>query len=192
MNRKPAWSEKRAGFLAPDNKPTNRSTIVPMNAHEMIDRFGSKSPRFKVAVALIIAAIVFGSLGLAFWLGSIKGSEWADSKYLQERAEREKAIAVLEANANRNLATEKQLAAENALLKKANEATAEILSQRDKQAAAAEAKKFTDLAKEREKRYETIDADTDFDSQLCGLCSDARRAGHQLSESLCGRCKGNP
>lgn len=134
---------------------------------------------------LVIVAI----LGLTFWLGASSGDGWASSRLQQKLEERDKKIAVYEANAERHAKNEAQLAAENSLLRKANEATAEILKQRDKDAAAREAERFAQLAAERAKKYEQIDVDNDYDSQLCGLCTDAARAGHKLGDSLCGRCK---
>lgn len=163
-----------------------------MNIHELIDRFGTQTPRARllgyVAALAVIGAILLG----VFYAGVRSAHQWADSKYLQESAKRDKLIAEYEASAAIHEKNESQLAAQNALLKKQNEATAEILGQRDKAIAAASAKKFTDLANERNKQYENIDADGNYDSQLCGLCADAARSGHKLSDSICGRCKGNP
>lgn len=155
-----------------------------MNLHEQIDRFSARSPRQKVlAGGVVLAAIVAVLLGV-FYLGVSKGDGWADSRYLKDREQRMQQIARFEAN-------EKQFAAENALLKKQNEATAEILKANDAKLA-GDAKKFTDLLNERNKRYEEIDVDADFNSQLCGLCSDAVRSGFRLSDATCGRCKAAP
>ena len=162
-----------------------------MNVHEQIDRIGAWSPRQKViAGAVIIGVLTILAFGLMY-AGYRVGTDWADSEYLRKSAEREKRIAVLEANAERHIKNEAQLAAENSLLRKQNQAVAEILDQRDRAQAAEEARKFTELANERNKRYQDIDTDADYDSQLCGLCAEASRSGHKLGESLCGRCKGS-
>jgi len=156
-----------------------------MNAHEVIDRFGNQTLRFKTVTVIIVAAAVIAVLAGVFYIGTRAGDGWAESRYSQERDENLKKIAKFEQN-------ERQLAAENSLLKKQNEATAEILANADKKRAAEQAKAFADLATDRTKRYEEIDLDGDYDSQLCGLCADAERTGHKLSDTLCGRCKANP
>lgn len=149
-----------------------------MITHAQLERFRSLSPRWKVGVIvgtlLIIAAFIYGVFSL--------GHAIADARFDKKRQ-------TLEAEIESRKRNEAQLAGENALLKKQNEMAAELLDSADKKRGADAAKIFTDLANERAKQYENIDTDTDFDSQLCGLCDDARRAGHALSDSFCGRCK---
>jgi cell division protein FtsB len=151
------------------------------NIHEQIDRFSSLTPRMKVIVAGIAVLLVVGVLAFVFWLGARSGDGWAESRYIRERDERLKKIAVLEES-------ERQLGAENALLKKQNEAVAEAYEQADTARTREAAQAFTELLAERNKRLHEIDLDADFDSQICGLCSDAAKAGFQLSDEFCKRC----
>jgi hypothetical protein len=152
-----------------------------MNAHEVIDRFLARSPRYKITVTASVLAAIAGVLLLVFFAGARHGTEQADSKYLRERDDRMAQIAAYERNAA-------QLGAENALLKKQNEVTAGILKANDAKIA-GDATKFAELLTERNKRYEDIDLDSNFDSQLCGLCSDLASSGFGLSDATCGRCK---
>jgi rubrerythrin len=159
-----------------------------MNAHEMIDRFSARSPRFKIAVAFAVVCVVVGSLAGAFWLGKVKGREWADSEYLQKSAEREKQIAVHEANAQRHMKGEESLAAENFVLRKQYEALAEAQKQADTK---QEQKQLTEIArieKERAERFREIDMDQNLDSQLCATCRLYSAGGLKLSGDLCRRC----
>ncbi len=158
-----------------------------MNVHEQIDRVGRWTPRTKIIVGLVAFALVIGVLYAMFSFGS----RLADHRYEQDRKARDARIAVLEANAARHEQNERELAAENALLRKQNEATAEILRANDR-ILEGNASNLTKLLTERNKRYEEIDADNDFDSQLCGMCSDFASSGFPLSDATCGRCKTTP
>lgn len=159
-----------------------------MNIHEQLDKFFSLSPRIKVAVILCIILIPVLTLALAFWLGTRWGGEWSDSKYLLEREQHLQKAAAFETEANRRLENERQLSAENAFLRKTNEMTAEILRANDTKLS-GDSVKFTELIEARNNQIREIDADTNFDSQLCGLCADAERSGFKLSEKFCARCK---
>lgn len=154
------------------------------NIHEQIERFASQSPRFKTVAAVAVLAVIAGVLAFTFWLGVRSGDGWAESRYLQERDERMKKI-------ERLLESERQLGAENAFLRKENEAQAEILRANDARLA-LDAKKLDELRELRDEQIRTIDLDNNFDSQLCGLCSDYERAGFRLSDAVCGRCKAAP
>lgn len=151
-----------------------------MNAHESLDRILAWAPRKKViavGIALLSIAIV---LFVAFRFGVNYGEGWTADKYIRERDARLKEIERYKAN-------EIQLAAENSLLRKQNEATAEILKANDKKIA-GDAAKFAELLSERAKRMQDIDLDKNFDSQLCGICTDSAKAGFPLSEEFCKRC----
>ncbi len=161
------------------------------NIHEQIDRFASLSPRRKVVIAATVLLIIAVLFAAVFWLGTQQGQEWSDSKYLRERDERMKVIAGHEEQAKRHVENEKQLAAENALLRKQTEAADEILTGNDDKLK-GDTKKFTELLEKRNEKLKTIDADNDFDSQLCGLCADSQSAGFRLSDDLCGRCQTDP
>lgn len=153
------------------------------NIHETIDRFGSLTPRVKLIVGAGIALIVIALFAGVFYWGVRSGDGWAESRYTRERDENLKKIQKFEGN-------EKQLAAENAMLKKQNEATAEILKANDAKLT-GDATKFVDLLTERTKRNEAIDLDNDFDTQLCALCDEGKRSGF-APFSFCGRCKAVP
>lgn len=169
-----------------------------MNAHEQLDRILQASTGKKIAGVLAVALLLLAVLGGVYWLGKTRARDQADSDYLRQRDEALAQVAIHEnaakqaqASAEQHLQNEKQLAAENALLKKQNEAQAEILTAADTKLA-GNTTKFTELQKERQKQYETIDADNNFDSQLCAMCRDAESSGFRLSANLCGRCKANP
>lgn len=153
-----------------------------MNLHEQIDRFLNQTPRFKVSVFLAVVGSVAAIFAFVFWLGVRSGDGWAERRYIKERDARLKAIEQYEHNAV-------QLEAENALLKKQNELAADALKQADSARTHGDEKQLAALLEERTKRYEDIDLDANFDSQLCGLCSDVARSGFRLSDSVCGRCK---
>ncbi len=154
-----------------------------MNAHEILDRFLSRSPRSKVLTALAILIIVGAVIAGVFYLGVRSGDGWASSRYVKERDQLQDTIRRHEDN-------ERQLAGENALLKKQNEAAAEMLKANDAKLA-GDATKFADILIERNRRYEDIDADRDFDTELCMLCREGRSAGF-APFSFCGRCKADP
>ncbi len=127
------------------------------------------SPAFWIAAAIVLA------VG-AFWLGTAKGRDWADSEYLQEREERMNRIAVHEAR-------EKELAQENERLKLENEARAEVLRETDTANEAKKAEEFQRLQDERKRKSDEIENASPGES-LAGLCDDARRSGVALS--FCG------
>ncbi len=161
-----------------------------MNAHEVIDRISSKTPRQKIIGSLVIVGVlVVIALGFMY-AGYRLAHRWSDSAYLENEKKRDKQITDLEASAAQHEKNETQLAAQNSLLKKQNEATAQILEQRDKTAAVEAAKKLTELNAERAKRFDDIDADANYDDQICGLCADAAKSGFPLSKDFCKRCEG--
>ena len=86
-----------------------------MGAHEQVERILTASPRNKVIGTLIVIGVIAAVLLAVFWYGTTKGHEWADSEYIEQRDKNLADIARHEYN-------EKQLAAENALIKKQNEA----------------------------------------------------------------------
>jgi hypothetical protein len=112
------------------------------NIHETIDRIGTWTPRAKWIAGGLLFALVVGLLAFVFWLGVKAGDGWASSRYIRERDQRMKEIAGHEENA-------RQLAAENALLRKQNEAVAEILASEDKRRAADAARAFAELQAEK-------------------------------------------
>lgn len=113
----------------------------------------------------VVAVLVFG----AFWYGTQKAREWADSEYLQEREQRMRREAHLEA--------------ENEKLRMHNEAQAQLFKQID---TANDVKKAEDFAKRQEERKRKEDEIQNADpaASLSGLCDDARSAGFKLS--FCG------
>lgn len=125
---------------------------------------------------LAVIAVIVLILGSVFWLGTQQGRDWADSEYLQERDKRDKVIAAHEAN-------ERELAAENEVLRTQNEATAQILKQLDAANDVKKAETFARLQDERKKKEDEIQNATPGDS-INGLCDDAKRAGFTLS--FCG------
>lgn len=125
----------------------------------------------KSPLVIVIGVLIL--LGLAFWLGTSYGQSWADSKYLQEREERSKQIAVHEAK-------EKELAIENERLKLANEAAAEIQRQTDTANEAKRAQEFQRLQDERARKGQEIENATPAEN-FTALCADAKAAGLKLS-----------
>ncbi len=152
------------------------------NIHEQIERFASQSPRTKVIAAACVLLAVAGAFAFVFYLGVRSAEGWAESKYLRERENRMVEVAFHQEN-------ERQLAAENALLRKQNEAVAEILTAGDKQRAADAARRFAELQAMKNERMHEIDVDASFDSQICQLCLEAAAAGFPLSAQFCSRCK---
>lgn len=159
-----------------------------MNVHEQIDRIGGWTPRTKVVVALAAIVLVLVGAGGLMYLGYRWGTSWADSTYLQERQKNLEAIAVLEADAKRHLENEAQLAAQNSILKKQNEALAEVYSQADTKREQAAADQFAAREKERTADLNEIDADQSHDAIVCGTCETARKSGFPLSAEFCQRC----
>lgn len=156
-----------------------------MNAHEAIDRLGSKSPRFKIGLALVIAAVIIGALVGA----GVIGYRWAKSNAEAERTSQDDKIAVLTASGEQRLANVAQLVAENALLKKQNEAKAESQVQAD---TTRERKALADQANldaERAEKFSEIDADKNFESQLRATCEEYRKKNFKLS--FCARFEVN-
>lgn len=150
--------------------------------------FTNPTPRQLVARWLIIIGAAIGLLLFVFYLGTSKARQWADSEYLQKSAERDAKIAALELSAEKHRGNADKLAAENAFLKKQNEAQAEVLTAQDAQLK-GDASKLGKLLDARNKRNEEIDLTTDFDAQLCGMCADFARSGFPLSDQTCGRCR---
>lgn len=126
-----------------------------------------------VRSAIFWAVIGILLLLLAFWFGTRKGREWADSDYLRERDERMKVIAVHEEN-------ERRLAMENEKLRLENEAKAEILREIDSANEAKRAQDFQKSQDARKAKSEEIENASPGES-VAGLCDDAKKAGLKLS-----------
>lgn len=160
-----------------------------MGAHESLESILSATSRQKIiGAAVIIGVLVAIVFGVMYAGHKIFGS-WADSKYLQESKKRDDKIAVLESDAERHIKNETQLTAENSLLKKQNAAMAEAQKLADTD---RERKALADLAKreaDRAKAFGDIDADADYDSQVCATCEDYRKSGFPLSADFCRRCE---
>jgi len=122
-----------------------------------------------IGIGLLVLLVLF--IIVYFW-GAARGREVADSEYLQDREQRIGQIAVLKDEAFK-------LGIENEKLRAQNEAQAEILIKNDA-LIAGDAKKFTQLQEERDKKENEIKDASDVDTKL-GLCNDAKRAGFNLS-----------
>jgi hypothetical protein len=161
-----------------------------MSLHEQVDRIRSWTPRTKVAVAGIAVLVLLASVAGLMYLGYRFGTSWADSKFLQEREKNLQKIAVLEADAERHEKNEAELAAQNSILRKEHEAMAEVLktadTDRERKAALAMADRNTQL----NAQLNEIDAETDHDKIICGICEQARKGGRPLSAEFCRRCEG--
>lgn len=176
----------RRHFRAPTLKNPQKVKLKAMNAREVIDRFGSQTPRFKTAAVICVVVAVLAVLGGVFYLGY----STAIKRHEHELTESEKRAAVAEANAARHLEGETQLAAQNSLLRKQNEAMAEILEDADTK---REVEAAADLArrwKERGDRMNDIDADSTHDEIVCGTCAESAASGFPLSAGFCDRCRG--
>jgi len=159
-----------------------------MGAQVLVDKFDGLTPKKKFIWVGILLLVCLGALLTAYIFGRIHGRAASDDQYLADRDANLAKVAVAESSAAQHIKNEQQLAAENALLKKQNEATAEILKQSDAKLN-GDAANLTKLLDERNKKYDEIDADTDFDNQLCGMCADFAKSGFRLSDATCGRCK---
>lgn len=144
----------------------------------------AKSPTFWVIVILLIL------IPVAFWFGTVKSREWADSEYLQDRIENEKKINQLEQSANDAHTRADTFAKENAGLKFQNEAQAEILKANDEKLR-GDAKKLDELNDKRNQKNEEIANTPDADNN-CAACADFERAGFPLNNPECRRCKATP
>lgn len=152
-----------------------------MSLHEAIDNFESKSTKQKVVRVVIAFAILAGIIFTLMYFGHKLFSGWADSEYLRERQKTAEEVAVLKDSVARHEKNEAQLAAENALLKKQNEAKAEAQKQADTD---RERKALADQAKldaERAAKFSEIDADQDYESQLRATCKEYAARGFKLS-----------
>ncbi len=165
-----------------------------MNAQIMLEKFSAFTPRQKTALfitaTLIVLLVVIGIPLATYYIGKSAARATAENDYLRDRDKNLKKIETLEQQAARHAENEKQLAAENALLKKQNEATAEILRANDA-VLRGDTTKFTELLEKRNEKLKEINADDDFDSQLCGLCADGIQSGLRPF-SFCERCQANP
>lgn len=159
--------------------------------HEFIDGVEAKPLRTKIIGTLVfIGILIMIAVGLMY-AGHRIGKSWADSSYLRESKKRDDQIAVLLSDAARHENNEKQLAAENSLLKKQNEALTEAQKLADTD---RERKALADLAQReanRANQFGQIDADADYDHQLCEMCAAYRAKGFPLSAKLCERCEVN-
>lgn len=156
-----------------------------MGAHEQLEKVLTWSPRTKVIAALSVLACILGVSALLVFAGY----RWAKSNAEAERTAQDDKIAVLTASGERHLANVTQLTAENALLKKQNEAKAEAAKQADTE---RERKALADQAQrdsERAAKFSEIDADLNFDSQLCATCREYTERGFKLSFCPDPRCK---
>lgn len=148
-----------------------------MGAHEKLETILGLSPRKKLA---IVGAIIAGIAVIATVLVFV-GYRWAKSNAEAERTKQDDRIAVLTASGERHLANVTQLAAENALLKKQNEAKAEAITQADTDRERKSLADQAELDAERAAKNAEIDADQNFDSQLKATCDEYRRRGFKLS-----------
>ncbi len=155
-----------------------------MNVHEQIDRLVRLSPRIQAFIAIGVLLVVAGLAALCVY----SGYRWAKSDAEIERTKQDDRIAVAEANFARSIESEKQMAAQNSILRKQNEAVSEALktadTKREQEAAQQMAERNATMAD----RLKDIDADKDHDSIVCGLCFDARASGFPLSAEFCNRC----
>jgi hypothetical protein len=166
-----------------------------MSLTQFANKFDEGTTKQKfVSVGILFLVVALVLAGVFYW-GSVSGRGWADSKYLREREENLKKVDEAikradeaDARANERIENEKQLSAENQLLKKQNEAVAEILKANDAKLV-GDARKFDDLVKQRQDKFDEIDADKDFDAQVCGLCADAEKSGFKLSAAFCAPCQ---
>jgi hypothetical protein len=124
--------------------------------------------KHKGAIGIVLIVFTVGLL-LAFWFGTQKAAEWADSKYLQEREESTRMLAVIQD--------------QNDKLRMHNDAQAQLFKQID---SASDVKKAEDFAKRQEERKQKENEIQNADpaTSLSGLCNDARSAGFKLS--FCG------
>lgn len=147
-----------------------------MNIHEQIDQFLEKTPRQKTWIIFSVLVAITAVFGFIFYLGFQFGHGWADSDYLQEREKIMGKIAESETRAKVHEENETQLKAQNEILKKQNEATAEILKANDARIK-GDAQKFEELNRQRTAKLEEINADNDYASQIKGICRDYRESG---------------
>jgi acyl-CoA synthetase (AMP-forming)/AMP-acid ligase II len=157
-----------------------------MSLHTTIDRFESKTTRQKLVIVAIVLVVLAAVVAGVMYIGY----RWAKSDAEAERTAQDDRIAVLTASGEQHLKNAEQLAAENALLKKQNEAQAEAITQADTE---RERKALADQArrdKDRADKMSEIDADQNFDSQLKATCDEYRARGFKLS--FCARFEVNP
>lgn len=160
-----------------------------MNIHEQIDRFLNLNARPKRIIIFSILLVIFVILAATFYLGFNFGHGWADSDYLEERQKRMEQIQELETRAKVHEVYESKLLRENAVRKKQNEATAEILRSVDEKTR-GDVQKLEQLTKEREKQIDQINSDNDYLNQIRGICQDYKEA--KFPElSFCSRFKEN-
>lgn len=156
-----------------------------MNIHEVIDRFGSQTPRTKTISVIAIILVIAAVLGSVFYFGIKAGDGWSESKYLKKRAEAQIKIAQYEAN-------QKRLEGVNDVLKKQNEELAAEITANDKRRIA----EFNEKARLRDIELKTkaaeIDAQSNAPAVICGTCEAARKAGYELSTEFCGQCWRQP
>jgi DNA segregation ATPase FtsK/SpoIIIE-like protein len=131
-------------------------------------------------------ALLAITAGAAFWTGSSKGQEWADSKYLQEREKTLRKAADAETRADVHMESAEVYKAQNDEQKKANQQEAEKRKAGDaeliknRKIAEETAQKNADkIEKEKKEQYEKIDSDgNDYNRQLNGLCGDVKRTAN--------------
>lgn len=156
-----------------------------MNLHELIDRFGTQSPRTKTVAFLAFGAVIIAVLLLVFYLGVTKGDTWAESKYLKQRDEN--LIRATKAEAE-----QQRLAGVNDLLKKQNEDLAAERDKADKRLLAQNAERDRQREAELKQAIAAIDAQSAAPAVICGTCEAARKAGRPLSTEFCGQCWEQP
>lgn len=156
-----------------------------MNVHEVIDRFGTQSPRIKTGAFIAVFVVIVAILGGVFYMGTRVGDGWAESKYLKKRAENEIKIAKYEAEQQR-------LAGVNNILKKQNEDLAAERDKADKRLIAQNAEKDRQRASELQSTIARIDAQSTAPAIICATCEAQRKAGNELSAELCGQCYKQP
>jgi cbb3-type cytochrome oxidase subunit 3 len=152
-----------------------------------------------IAGAAFVLVITFCLVAaLAFWFGTIKGHEWADSSYLQQSEQRLKEATEAETRAKAHIDRANEIALENEEQKADLEIRAEtrrgqdeFLIENRKQVDKTAAQNSQKIEKEKVKRDEQIKKDgDDFDLQLDGLCGELARSGQTLS--ICPGSANNP
>lgn len=158
-----------------------------MISHETLEKFLSlslKAKLFWVGGALAVILLIIAGLVSA---GHKIGDYRAHSKWAKEQAALEKQIADSKAREDEFKTNAAKYAAQNEILKQQNEAQAKLIEERGVKADIEKTRKLQAATDERNKQYENID-NTDSGNQLCALCADSERAGHKLSDTLCGEC----
>lgn len=157
-----------------------------MGIHENVETISGWSAKTKCIVAGVILLVIAAILGGCVYVGW----RWAKSDDALIVTEADKRAAVAEASAEQHLANETQLAAQNSILKKQNEALIETYKNVDTATEKKAADDFAAREVEHTKDLDSIDAEASHDAIICGTCARARAAGRPLSAEFCQRCEG--